>query len=230
MSNLTLPQLFRYLLIGFVMIGLFYVCSPEDGKSMYAHLGEVGTPILALVVGAIAFCVYRSVLYGAVILRLVDRIHRENVRSLLREWYTIDSWRSAEALWKIVQEAELEDRLKNVDVGSASAHLLYMTAITTSGATIYLLSVGADVSTTVMLLLGSLVLWSSAFVSDYYIETIEAFLLKSIDRKKLDDFAGRMGFKKRTDPPEANKGGPANGSQPIRSETNRTSSAAGSRR
>jgi hypothetical protein len=104
----------RNSIIGFILIGVYYICSPEEAAEFYCKIGKAGTPILAFVIGTITFLLYRSAIYGVLILRLIDKIHPDNVRSILMSRYDIPSWYKAEALWKVLQEAGPGERLKNV--------------------------------------------------------------------------------------------------------------------
>ncbi len=194
MEKLSLTEIFRQLLIGFVLIGVIYICEPTESKPLFAEIGSAGLPILAFVLGSLLFAIYRSTLYRFVILWFIDLIHRDNVRNTLMQRYSIPNRHRAETFWKIVQESELDDRLKNVYLGSASTHLLFMTSIVTFPAAFYLFcSIGFSTRSLVMLLV-ALLTSASAVASDYYIETQETLLLRSIDDSTLDQFARRMGF------------------------------------
>jgi len=198
MDKFTLPQFLRYLLIGFILIGVHYICFPKNAVNFYEELGKVGTPIFAFVAGSITFLFYRSTIYGIIILRIIDKIHPDNVRNILISRYDIPSWYKAEVFWQVLQQAEFKEKLKNVDLGSAGTHSLYMASIAGFVATI-ILFVKSGSDTKFWIVLGSsLILTISAFISDYYIETIETLLLKSIGTERIDEFAQMMEFKKKT--------------------------------
>ena len=82
MDKLSLPEILRYLVIGFVIIGVSYMCFPSKTGEIYTQLGPLGVPVLAFVLGSLTFFAYRSTIYSFVILRVMDWIHLNVKRQL----------------------------------------------------------------------------------------------------------------------------------------------------
>jgi len=205
MNRLSLPEILRYLVIGLVVIGVGYVCEQGIVTCLLAKLGPVGSPLFAFVIGSLTFVVYRATLYNFVILRFLDFIHKDNVRDILMSRYKIPDRYRAEIFWKIVQVSELKDSLESINLGSAGTHLLYMTCGTTLIGSAYLLFNSCISARFCWLLLISLVCGVAAIASDYFIETLVTFLLRSIGEKKVDALAKELGFEKLNGHEKANR-------------------------
>ena len=189
------------------------MCFPDKTGQVYTQLGSLGIPILAFVLGSLTFFIYRPTIYSFIILRFIDLIHKDNVRDILIHRYKLKSKRKrqkAEAFWNIVQESLLKEGLENVNLGSAGTQLLFMTFLFAFPASVYLIIIVEGWTTkSILMLVTSLAALLSAIASDYYLETIATFLLKSIEKAKIDSLAKRMGFGENQD--EKHIGGKATG-------------------
>lgn len=193
MTNLTLAQALRHLVFGFVVLGCAYVYEPSKVALLLERLGNAALPIVALVTGVLGFYVYRAVLYEHVILRLMDKIHPENVRTILMDRYVLRDRLQAEHLWRLIQETHLPARRENLELGSAGTHLLYMTGVVATATGILLfIKDGRSLSALVVLMVG-LAFCASALVSDYYLERGITLSLRSIDIIKVDALAKSIG-------------------------------------
>lgn len=204
MNKFSLPEILRYFLIGFIIIGVWYVCRPCQMTEICKTLGSAGTPVFAFVIGNITFFVYRSTFYSLLILRFLDLIHKDNVRDVLKSRYEIPNRYKAEVFWKLVQESTLENKPKTINLASAGTHLLYMTCCATLIGAAYIYFDSCISTNFCWLLFVSLVCGVSAVVSDYYIESLETFFLKSIEDNEIDKLAGQQGFKRKVSDEEQN--------------------------
>jgi hypothetical protein len=195
MDKLSLPQIFRHLLMGFIWMVGYYICFPTNTKEFFSALSEAkipdsvlatGIPILALVIGTLTFLIYRSLIYGLIILKLIDRIWPDNVRSFLKEKYKISGWYKADALWKAIREKKLSEQTKNVDLGSAGIHLLFMSALTVFVLSICLFIDDGWVPKFWLSIAAFIIFVAVAMESDFHMQTIEFHLLKSIKPVELD--------------------------------------------
>lgn len=196
MEKLSLSEWLRYLLIGFILMGVAYICRPHDIVQLYDSLGQVWCTIFALIIGTYSYLLYRVTLYQYIILRFVDLVHSENVRNILMSRYKIPSRYKAEAFWKVIQENELSKISKSLDIGCAGTHLFYMTSVVAFLGSIFLLCDDFFSVRFCLLILIFLVFGFSAVVSDYYLETLFTFFLKSIENTKIDAIAKQLGFEK----------------------------------
>ncbi len=195
MDKLSLPQIFRHLLMGFIWMVGYYICCATNTKAFFSALSEAkipdsvlatGIPILALVIGTLTFLIYRSLIYGLIILKLVDKYRPDNVRNFLKEKYKISGWYKADALWKVIREKKLSEQTKNVDLGSAGRHLLFMFALAVFVFSICLFIDDGWVLKSWLSLGLSFIFAAVAIGSDSQMQTIEFYLLKSIEPVELD--------------------------------------------
>lgn len=204
MNNLSLPQILRHLLIGFIWMVVYYICFQTNAIDIYStykiakipdSVLATGIPILALVIGTLTFSIYRSLIYGPIILWITDK-KPENVRRFLKKRYEISGWYKADSLWKVIREKLLREESKNIDLGSAGVHLLYMSALVVFVHLVFL-SWYKGIVFEFWLLLGLTFIFAiPAILSDLHMQTIEYLLLKSIETVKLDKLVATIGFKK----------------------------------
>lgn len=105
MDKLGLSEIIRYSATGFVVIAIAYVCEPVSVKAIVSDLGALGLPVGAFVLGCLVFFVYRPTIYKLLLFRVLDSLHRANIRNVLMQRYAIKRRTEAETLWDIRQKS-----------------------------------------------------------------------------------------------------------------------------
>lgn len=217
MGNLNLEQVLRYLIIGYIIIGLYVFIDPNIGINTFYDSGNglnfAEISILALVIGSIYFSIYRAIIYENILFPFIDIICRKNARNWLMNKYKI-SRREAIVLQKTIQGVELKDNLGSIYVGSAQTQLLFMTAIacflffvisisliwdTISG--IYFLTslmeyiclknridIYQELLKSFALLSVGMFILVAAIRSDCYLTPIERGFIRSVDPEKIKEY------------------------------------------
>lgn len=193
---------------------VYCICFQEKAIEMYGtykiakipnSVLATGIPILALVIGTLTFSIYRSLIYGLIILRVIDAIDRDNVRDFLMKKYEILKRTKADALWKTIREKRLREESEHIDLGSASIHLLYMSALVVLALLVFLLIDNCMVLKSLLVLVpfSFFAISAAAVLSDRHMQTVEYLLLKSIKSEELDDLVATIGFNKKIIKPPA---------------------------
>ncbi|MFC1694431.1 hypothetical protein ACFL1R_13120 [Candidatus Latescibacterota bacterium] len=160
----------------------------------YNKFGFTGISLFVTAFGFLFFLIYRNSIY-LLIQPFIEKRYSDNVRSTLMIWYNISDKKNAGAFWKVIQEIELKNRLRHVDITSAGINFLYMSGIITFfGAFYYFFWVSGCSWKLLLLLIICISSFFSAYKCDIYIENVETLLLRSIDKRKLNKLARRMHF------------------------------------
>ncbi|MFQ5801642.1 MAG: hypothetical protein ACE5JQ_01940 [Candidatus Methylomirabilales bacterium] len=197
MEKLSLESALRYLVVGYVILGVFYVCRPDDTGRLYGTLGSVGIPVAAFVAGSLVYLIYRPVLYNALLFHVIDRIHKGNVRQLLMNRYEITSRFEAELLWKVIQSESVKEKLSPLLLASAGIHLLYMTSLVTVTGAVFLFFDTGFSPRSIYLLVLAILMDSSAVISDYQMEKQESLLFTLIGKSDIDQVVSKAGYKRK---------------------------------
>lgn len=194
MEKLTLGEALRYLVVGYVMLAVGYVCCPQEVSQLYTTLGAAGAPVAALVAGSLVYVFYRPVLYNLLLFYVIDCMHQDNIRKLLMDRYGIGSRLQAELLWNVIQSEALKEKLPPLLLTSAGIHLLYMTSIVTLAGALFILFKDGLSSQFAFLFVVCMAVGGAAIASDYQIERQESLLFTLVDEACMDNIAAKVGY------------------------------------
>ena len=193
---LEISDALKYLCIGYVSLGLYYICDKVDALELINGIGIIGISVFAFVIGSQIFLIYKPILYHYIVMPLQDfaRIDSDNYRTYLKKKYEIDTQQSM-VFW-IYLGQRFKDQQPALQQTFSGIHLMYMSGfISLSFAIWQCISNQFEMAGIILVL--AIVFWISAFVYDIHVESVECLLLRSIKNEELDEIAGKFSFKKK---------------------------------
>jgi hypothetical protein len=191
MERFNLEEILRYLTIGFVSIGLLFICGPEEVTELVKELGSVGIPLAAFTIGVLIYFTYRGTIYTFFINPVKDLLTTYNYRVFLKNNYNVESFLQVEIIWYVLRDLYLKKVHQGIRVNSSGIHLLYMSALLFDAASIYCILVQQETKA-FYLVISSLVLGISGLLTDIFVERHELLILKNIEPSKLKEAIDRM--------------------------------------
>jgi len=196
-SRLGLDELVRYLFVGFVALGTFYVCDSVRTVEFTETVGGLGVPVAAYVFGVLFFYIYRSLIHTVCLYKWKDRLARKsgNLRIRLMREYPSLTRAQAELFWYSFRSRCSQDYKKRMRSEASGIHLLYMSSVLFFGGLVYSVVLTKCLgSQQLVLIIAAIVCGVAALVHDMQFEKLEEFELCSLGKPTRDSFAEDLGF------------------------------------
>lgn len=197
-GRLGLDELVRYLFVGFVALGTFYVCDSVRAMEFTKKVGGYGVPVVAYVFGVLFFYTYRSLIHTLCLYRLKDRLARKsgNLRVHLTRDYPSLTRAQAELFWYSFRSRCSRDYKKRMRNEASGIHLLYMSSVLFLGGFVYSVVMTECLgSQQLVLVIAALVCGGAALAHDIQYEKLEEFELCSLGKATRDRFAKDLGLR-----------------------------------
>ena len=197
MKDIGLADALRYLFTGLVPLGFLWICDRSLAMALLDAAGPVGVSLLAVVWGSVTYFIYRPLLYQRVLAPLQDVCRRrsQSPRTYLQSRYRISRYEAA-LLWGYITHGAFRDHVPSWRKEASGIHLMYMSAVTALGFSLWQLCLGNWGRAAVLLVLG-IVVGAGGFFHDRLNEDYELRYCRSLGDEKLDEFAGRFGMDKK---------------------------------
>lgn len=196
MQNLNLSDSLRYLTIGYVSIGLLYICDKAKTLELLENLGVIEISIFAFAFGSIIYLIYKPIIYHYFVMPFQDftRKNSDNFRTSLKKRYNMNT-REAMIFWFFLRsKVKYQDHVF-LEKESSGIHLLYMSGFISLAFSIWQFIIGHN-KIAIIILTIAIVLEISAFFYERFMEDFEFKLLLSMECDEVDELAKKLKFNK----------------------------------
>lgn len=190
MPNVTLQDAFRYIMIGFAILGYQYYWDTTGTKVIVEKLTIVGAIIVSLSVGTLIYILYRSLIYNTIINRVQDLFRTKrgtpNYRTYFKSEFELKGDEPRQ-LYNFIIQKHLSKKIESYQSYFAGIHYAYMVGIIGAVYGIASLVIDGKESLFWSYLSFSCLILLGGFLADRRAETDEYLLLKSLGEQEIEN-------------------------------------------
>lgn len=127
-GDLPLNDVFRFLITGYVLYIVALYTGMDQLLEKVRMLEPIERQLAIFTAGVLVFYFYRTGIYP-IVLRIMDYLNKENVRTFIRQNDQVASWSEANDIYLLISNRNPEMNVDNNRIWSHSIHMLFITGI-----------------------------------------------------------------------------------------------------